>query len=186
VPFAADVLLYFLDALDRDVELVVAGIFEMEKIPFDRSGLEMEEAAVDGDAVIGMDDIIADFELGQGVEKGASLGRSEAATVGALAEDLFFGDDGDLFIGKTEPGGKVAEHQEELAGLEILEADFREDLRRPAIGGEKIAESLGLAALVTDEKDTPFLTPRPGSRGTTVAFVHPKTAFGTLIELVQE
>lgn len=28
--------------------------------------------------------------------------------------------------------------------------------------------------------------PRPGSRGTTVAFVHPKTAFGTLIELVQE
>ncbi len=28
--------------------------------------------------------------------------------------------------------------------------------------------------------------PRPGSRGTTVAFVHPKSAFGTLIELVQE
>jgi methylmalonyl-CoA epimerase len=29
-------------------------------------------------------------------------------------------------------------------------------------------------------------SPRPGSRGTTVAFVHPKTAFGTLVELVQE
>jgi methylmalonyl-CoA epimerase len=29
-------------------------------------------------------------------------------------------------------------------------------------------------------------TPRPGSRGTTVAFIHPKTSFGTLIELVQE
>ena len=28
--------------------------------------------------------------------------------------------------------------------------------------------------------------PRPGSRGTTVAFLHPKTGFGTLIELVQE
>lgn len=28
--------------------------------------------------------------------------------------------------------------------------------------------------------------PRPGSRGTTVAFVHPKAAFGTLIELVEE
>ena len=26
--------------------------------------------------------------------------------------------------------------------------------------------------------------PRPGSRGTTVAFVHPKGAFGTLVELV--
>ena len=29
-------------------------------------------------------------------------------------------------------------------------------------------------------------SPRPGSRGTTVAFVHPTSSFGTLIELVQE
>jgi methylmalonyl-CoA/ethylmalonyl-CoA epimerase len=28
--------------------------------------------------------------------------------------------------------------------------------------------------------------PRPGSRGTLVAFVHPKTSFGTLIELVED
>ena len=28
--------------------------------------------------------------------------------------------------------------------------------------------------------------PRPGSRGTIVAFVHPKSSFGTLIELVEE
>ena len=28
--------------------------------------------------------------------------------------------------------------------------------------------------------------PRPGSRNTTIAFVHPKGAFGTLIELVEE
>ncbi len=28
--------------------------------------------------------------------------------------------------------------------------------------------------------------PRPGSRNTMVAFIHPKTSFGTLIELVEE
>jgi methylmalonyl-CoA/ethylmalonyl-CoA epimerase len=28
--------------------------------------------------------------------------------------------------------------------------------------------------------------PRPGSRGTTVAFLHPKSCFGTLVELVEE
>ena len=38
----------------------------------------------------------------------------------------------------------------------------------------------GEGARVVDEH------PRTGSRGTTVAFLHPKTAFGTLIELVQE
>jgi methylmalonyl-CoA/ethylmalonyl-CoA epimerase len=35
-------------------------------------------------------------------------------------------------------------------------------------------------ARVIDEK------PRPGSRNTIVAFVHPKSSFGTLIELVEE
>ena len=40
---------------------------------------------------------------------------------------------------------------------------------------------------MTDAGATPIdKAPRPGSRGTTVAFVHPKGSFGTLIELVQE
>ena len=43
-----------------------------------------------------------------------------------------------------------------------------------------IADETALWGKVIDE------APRPGSRGTTVAFVHPKGAFGTLIELVQE
>jgi methylmalonyl-CoA epimerase len=45
---------------------------------------------------------------------------------------------------------------------------------------EALAAVKRMGARVIDEE------PRPGSRGTTVAFVHPKTAFGTLIELVQE
>jgi methylmalonyl-CoA epimerase len=38
----------------------------------------------------------------------------------------------------------------------------------------------GAGARVVDEH------PRTGSRGTTVAFLHPKTSFATLIELVEE
>lgn len=43
-----------------------------------------------------------------------------------------------------------------------------------------LAQAVAAGARAIDE------APRPGSRGTTVAFLHPKTAFGTLIELVQE
>src|SRR5437763_14428383 len=43
-----------------------------------------------------------------------------------------------------------------------------------------------LAAVTAQGYQVIDATPRPGSRGPTVAFVHPKTAFGTLIELVQE
>jgi methylmalonyl-CoA/ethylmalonyl-CoA epimerase len=43
-----------------------------------------------------------------------------------------------------------------------------------------------LAAVVAAGGTAIDKAPRPGSRGTTVAFVHPKGSYGTLIELVQE
>ena len=43
-----------------------------------------------------------------------------------------------------------------------------------------------LAAMVAAGATPIDPEPRPGSRGTTVAFIHPKGSFGTLIELVQE
>lgn len=43
-----------------------------------------------------------------------------------------------------------------------------------------------LAAMIAAGATPIDKAPRPGSRGTTVAFIHPKGSFGTLIELVQE
>jgi len=43
-----------------------------------------------------------------------------------------------------------------------------------------------LAAMIAAGASAIDKAPRPGSRGTTVAFMHPKGSFGTLIELVQE
>ncbi|HEY5010122.1 MAG TPA: methylmalonyl-CoA epimerase, partial [Acidimicrobiales bacterium] len=59
-----------------------------------------------------------------------------------------------------------------------------EGLHHVAYRVDNCAETLDAVkasgARVIDEK------PRPGSRGTIVAFVHPKSSFGTLIELVEE
>jgi methylmalonyl-CoA/ethylmalonyl-CoA epimerase len=43
-----------------------------------------------------------------------------------------------------------------------------------------------LAAAVAAGAEAIDAAPRPGSRSTTVAFLHPRSAFGTLIELVEE
>jgi len=43
-----------------------------------------------------------------------------------------------------------------------------------------------LAAMIATGATSIDKAPRPGSRGTTVAFIHPKGSFGTSIELVQE
>jgi methylmalonyl-CoA/ethylmalonyl-CoA epimerase len=53
--------------------------------------------------------------------------------------------------------------------------------------GYRVADASAALASMVAAGATPIDTaPRPGSRGTTVAFVHPKSSFGTLIELVQE
>ncbi|MEY2642969.1 MAG: methylmalonyl-CoA epimerase [Acidimicrobiia bacterium] len=51
---------------------------------------------------------------------------------------------------------------------------------RVADCGQALAAMIAAGAKAIDQ------APRPGSRGTTVAFIHPKGSFGTLIELVQE
>ena len=46
--------------------------------------------------------------------------------------------------------------------------------------------AVALAAMIAAGATAIDTAPRPGSRNTTVAFIHPKGSFGTLIELVQE
>ena len=46
--------------------------------------------------------------------------------------------------------------------------------------------AVALAAMIAAGATAIDKAPRPGSRNTTVAFIHPKGSFGTLIELVQE
>src|SRR5947207_1580897 len=53
--------------------------------------------------------------------------------------------------------------------------------------GYRVADCAGALARVQAEGHRVIdEVPRAGSRGTTVAFLHPKAGFGTLIELVQE
>ena len=53
--------------------------------------------------------------------------------------------------------------------------------------GYRVADCAAALAAMVAAGATPIdAVPRPGSRGTTVAFIHPKGSFGTLIELVQE
>ena len=53
--------------------------------------------------------------------------------------------------------------------------------------GYRVADCAAALASMVAAGATPVDdAPRPGSRGTTVAFVHPRGSFGTLIELVEE
>jgi len=93
----------------------------------------------------------------QGVEEVLfAVGESFVQLLGALGPDTPVG----RFLGKRGPGVHHVGYR--VASV----ADALEHLR---------AEGVGLI----DE------APRPGSRGTTIAFVHPKDTGGVLIELVE-
>lgn len=93
----------------------------------------------------------------QGVEEVLfAVGESFVQLIGALGPDTPVG----RFLGKRGPGIHHVGYR--VANV----AEALEHLR---------AEGISLI----DE------TPRPGSRGTTIAFVHPKDMGGVLVELVQ-
>ncbi|MGH9018275.1 MAG: methylmalonyl-CoA epimerase [Acidimicrobiales bacterium] len=53
--------------------------------------------------------------------------------------------------------------------------------------GYRVEDCAAALRRVIEAGGTPIdKAPRPGSRGTTVAFIHPKGGLGTLIELVQQ
>lgn len=74
-------------------------------------------------------------------------------------------------ISEDSPIAKFLEKRGEGFHHVAFETDCIEDAM-------KLAESKGLQLI---DKE-----PRPGAHGTKVAFIHPKTTFGVLIELVQE
>ena len=74
----------------------------------------------------------------------------------------------------TRPDSPVAKELEKRGeGLHHI-------VYRVANCADALAQMIAAGATPLDK------APRPGSRGTTVAFIHPKGSFGTLIELVQE
>ena len=93
----------------------------------------------------------------QGVEEVLfAVGESFVQLIGALGPDTPVG----RFLGKRGPGLHHVGYR--VANV----ADALEHLRAEGV-------------MLIDE------TPRPGSRGTTIAFVHPKDMGGVLVELVQ-
>jgi methylmalonyl-CoA/ethylmalonyl-CoA epimerase len=93
----------------------------------------------------------------QGVEEVLfAVGESFVQLIGALGPDTPVG----RFLGKRGPG-----------------------LHHVGYGVANVAEAL--EHLQADGVTLIDQTPRPGSRGTTIAFVHPKDMGGVLVELVQ-
>ncbi len=100
--------------------------------------------------------------------------REEVEREGVLTSFFQVGPNKIELLESTRPDGPIAKAIEKR-GEGLHHVGYRVD---------DCAEAL--AAMVAAGATPIDAAPRPGSRGTTVAFIHPKGSFGTLIELVQE
>ena len=124
-----------------------------------------------GTAVRDLDAAVAWYES----TFGATVARRERIESDGVDEALLAV--GDSYIQLLTPwtGTSPLARFLDRSGEGIHHVGYRVDDCATALDAVKAA-----GARVVDEH------PRTGSRGTTVAFLHPKAAFGTLIELVEE
>ncbi len=146
MPFAADVLLHLFDAVDGNVELVVAGVLQVEEVPLDLAGGEVEQAAVAADAVVGVDHVIALAAARRGRRAAPRPAPWTPRAVDPLAEDLLLGDHRPLFVGQPEAGREGPQHQPDVAGGGLARGGRGIDREAKIVGGEQVGEALGLAA----------------------------------------
>src|SRR5205085_4013536 len=89
------------DILDRNVELVAAGIFERNAIVRRLLHGDLGQALVAADAMVGMDDEVAGGERGELGEEGVGALALLAAADEAVAEHVLLGEHGDLTAGEA-------------------------------------------------------------------------------------
>ena len=149
---AAGVLLNEIEPLDRDEELVfavVAKLHELLDVRTDFDPLQPDEHA---DAVIDMDDEVADLEVAEVRQERAR--RRAAPLVRGLAllfEDVRLGPDLEAASGRRKPFVQMAVRDEDRRRPRVLGAIDRhgEDF----VLGEQFDRALGAAVRVGDEED---------------------------------
>jgi methylmalonyl-CoA epimerase len=130
--------------------------------------IEIDHVAI---AVHDLEAAIADYEL----TFGATVEHREVVESDKVEEALIKVADSYIqLLCPTSPDSPVAKALEKrgegLHHIGYRVADVAEALEAVKAAGHQVIDEV----------------PRPGSRGTTVAFIHPKALYGTLIELVEE
>ena len=145
----AGVLFQQVEPVDGDVELVAADVLESDEL--DSVLVDLGESHEYSDAVIGMDDIVADLQVPEVGKEAPELQAAAGGGPGRLGEDVGGGEDGEC----------ERRHREALRERSQLEVNDPRGIHGGAAGGdarlgEELDASLG-HAFPADE--------RPGRAG---------------------
>ena len=126
----------------------------MQEIAGDITGLQVDQAEVAADAVVGVDDQIIAFQIGQ--RRFEDPLPAAHPVMGSWAENFIVADDGQLFLGKPETviqvaGGHGQPDRHLQSGLQL-----RDPVHRQIAWRQQVEQAFRPAALVTNHKDPPL------------------------------
>ena len=159
----------FLDlvqAVDGQVQLVAPRVFDDDEIHGAFADVLVQKALISADAVLDVDDVVADFERAEILEE--SLGgafRPPFGAMSAAAEDFFFRDEDEVFGGRDDAAREGPHHDADLGApprIERLRIEWpgAERARDVAMTNER-RQALGLRLAARAEKDgKPRFAPR--------------------------
>jgi hypothetical protein len=149
----------------REVKAISVLVLKKEEVVGQAGHGEVDEALVDTDAVIHMDDEISRVEVAQGIKQGPGGGVTLASSPGFVAIQLGLGHHREELVGPDEAPGKVADQD---LGNRCLHGEAAEGFGAEhavdAVIGEKVLEAAALVRRATDQERAqpgplPFLEP---------------------------
>ena len=157
VAVGAGIALHLAHPVHRHEQPRLLGVLDAQELARDTAQLEVDEAAVDADAVLGVHEVVARRELRERLERGArGPGRvHRGAAFGARSEDLLLGDEREAVRGQREALGERGGADLDAPGRRPAPARARLGLDRRVdlVVGEQAAQPLGVRERARREHD---------------------------------
>ena len=122
--FRTDIFLHPFNPVDRQIKLVITGIFDEQEIALSLTGLQMLQPTITTDAMISMDNKIILFEFGQRGEK-SPLFLPPGTPPSSGTENILLGKNGDPLIRQAESGRKLTNRNRHFTTCQIRQCRIR-------------------------------------------------------------
>ena len=146
---AARELLHEVEPVDRDEQLVVAGVAQLHELARLVPDVDLLEPDEHADAVVDVDDVIADLEIAEVREEGLRGRRAALVADALLVEDVGLGKQPHLRGGQAEALRQLAGRDEQCAPRRDLRA--ADVHRHDAVVAQDLDDAFGAARGLGDE-----------------------------------
>ena len=165
----ARVFLHEIDPLDRHVQLVAGGVFQMEIVALGPRHAQVVQPAVLSDAVVGMHHVVAGRQLAEAGQIVGDRPRPAPPPMPAFAEDFLLGEHDQPVVGQAESVRHLGDDDRAVPPVRRPPRRLRVDGKRHLVAVQQVlqvfGEAMGRDRQTDAQPGVPPVTDMRGERG---------------------